>query len=124
MNFDTLTKEERYIAIKSSHKDTEAEIAFKHLLEQNSIEYQQEVIIGKFRVDFIINGEVYEINGGYHNSKKQRKKDKTRATYILKKGYEITEITNKQVFQCQNKEISLEELLEKDCRCIEKKFGI
>jgi very-short-patch-repair endonuclease len=122
MNFDTLTKEERHIAIKQSHTDTESEAIFKHLLEQNNIEYQQEVIIGKFRVDFIINGNVYEINGGYHNSKKQRKKDKTRASYLLKRGYEITEITNKQVFQCQNKEINLEKLLKKDNRCVDKKF--
>lgn len=120
--FDTLTKEERHIALSLTHNDTEAEKIFKLLLDKNNIEYKSEVIIGKFRADFIIQNSIYEINGGYHNKRDQRKRDRTRAVYLLKRGYEITEITNKEVFDCQKGLIKFEDLIKKDERCIDDKF--
>jgi very-short-patch-repair endonuclease len=102
--------------------DTEAEEIFKSLLEANNIKYQQEVILGRFRADFIIDNFIYEINGGYHGLRKQRRKDKTRATYLLKRGYEIKEISNDDVFKCKAGEIALCELIKGDRRSIKEKF--
>lgn len=121
--FDKMTKKQSYEYLASIHKDTEAEELFCVLLERNGIEYQQEVIYGKHRVDFVLDDYGYELLGGYHNISKQRKKDKARATYLLKHfGLELKEITNEEVFKCWKGEISLAELLQHDDRCIEDKI--
>lgn len=124
-NFDQLTTKEKHEAIASTHIDTKAETTFAELLSASGETFKSEVIIGKYRIDFLLSGsQIIEVNGGYHNTTKQRKKDKSRATYLLKRGYEIKEISNDDVFRCQKKEISLEKLLEPDNRSIKERYEI
>jgi len=112
---DTGTKTEKYIEVAKEHKDTPSERDFKYLLLKNDIQYQSEVIFGKYRVDFLINRHSVEILGGYHNTKKQRAKDRKRSVYLLKHyNLGIKEITNKEVKDCYDGKIELKDLIEFD----------
>ena len=120
---ENLTKEQKYFALKLNHKDTVAEELFKALLDKYNIEYEEEVILGRYRADFIINSYIYEIIGGYHNTPHQRKKDKSRAEYLLKHfGLEIKEIENERVLDCFKGNVTIWQLLEKDNRSIKEKI--
>ena len=56
--------------------ESESERRYKKKLQEANIDFSQQVVIGNRRVDFLVNGtEIHEINGHYHYSDSQRKKD-------------------------------------------------
>jgi very-short-patch-repair endonuclease len=65
-----------------------------------SQEIEAQVVIGLYKVDFIINGKyVIEIDGhDYHKTKEQREYDYTRDRYLIKRGYVVIRFTGTEVF--------------------------
>lgn len=96
-------------------KETPAEKRFEKFLIQNSIEYEkQKKLIGYFGkiyfVDFFIPSRclIVEIDGGYHNSEEQTKKDTIRTTDLtLNTGYRLIRLTNNETLLKNNELIDL-----------------
>lgn len=92
-------------------KATLAELKFKHVAELKKLplhfQYQINIIdkkgtrIEKFYfVDFLDKryNLIFEVDGDYHYSKEQRKKDLIRTRELQKLGYKIFRISNSDVF--------------------------
>ena len=63
-------------------------------------EIEPQVVIGIYKVDFVINGEfVIEIDGhAWHNTKEQREQDYKRERYLLKNGYTVIRFMGTEIF--------------------------
>lgn len=93
-----------------TEKMTSAELKFKHIaglkgikLEcQYKIDIKHKGFIKRFYiVDFCdpISKVIFEIDGGYHSTKEQQKKDYYRTQDLNSLGYRVYRITNEQVYQ-------------------------
>lgn len=89
---------------------TPAELRFKHIADKKNIKlecqhrieiFYKGVIKRLYIVDFCdtINKIVFEIDGNYHNTEEQRKKDYKRTKDLQGLGYKVYRITNSQVYQ-------------------------
>lgn len=89
---------------------TTAELKFKHIAElkgiklecQYKVDIKYKGVIKKFYiVDFCdpINKVIFEVDGGYHSTQEQRKKDYFRTKDLNSLGYKVYRITNEQVYQ-------------------------
>lgn len=89
---------------------TEAELKFRHIAELKKLrlQFQHKInIIKKRRIvkfyfaDFCDthNKLIFEIDGEYHNTEEQKRKDFKRTKDLKRKGYKIFRITNKEVMQ-------------------------
>ena len=81
---------------------TESEEIFCGVLDHNYIDYQEQVPIPYnhkilYIVDFLIDKIVVEVDGGYHNTDKQKKYDKVRSKHLRKLGYRIVRIKNEEL---------------------------
>ena len=84
--------------------ESESERRYKKKLQEANIDFSQQVVIGNRRVDFLVNGtEIHEINGHYHYSDSQRKKDLERKKELEKQGYKIKEIKAETLFKNRKK---------------------
>jgi very-short-patch-repair endonuclease len=106
-------REEYYRQVELIEKSTKAEVFIRDLLDVNKIEYIQNYPIKinercTFFIDFyLIDFGVYlEIDGGYHNTSLQKKKDLCRGNLIwsASKLREIR-IKNKDVFSLNNERL-------------------
>ena len=91
-------------------KATDAELKFLNIAKAKKIklEFQHKIDIydndGRIRqffiVDFcdIVNKVVFEVDGDYHNTKEQKKKDWMRTKALNKLGYRVFRISNSDVF--------------------------
>ena len=58
-----------------------------------------QVVVGIYKVDFIFNDCVIEIDGHeFHKTKEQREYDYVRERYLMKKGYKIIRFMGTEVF--------------------------
>lgn len=89
---------------------TPAELKFKHIAElkriklecQYKIDIRYKGFVKRFYiVDFCdpINKIIFEIDGEYHFTKEQQKKDYYRTKDLNSLGYKVYRITNEQVYQ-------------------------
>lgn len=89
---------------------TPAELKFKHIAElkniklecQYKIDIKYKGIIKRFYiVDFcdLINKVIFEVDGGYHNTKEQKEKDYYRTRDLKALGYRVYRITNEEVYK-------------------------
>ena len=90
-------------AKKAVKEPTIAELRFCEILDGLGVSYkfQHPIYLNErlFILDFVIsvNATVVEIDGGYHNTPEQQRKDKER-TYLLENfGYRVLRFTNEQV---------------------------
>ena len=85
-------------------KATSSEKAFSRILDGLNIKYEPQKILYNnhhyFIVDFFLTDEnlVVEIDGGYHNTRDVKNKDKYRTNIIMKNGIDqVIRFTNEQV---------------------------
>lgn len=89
---------------------TDAELRFKHIAELKHLhlKFQYRInIYAKRRIkkfyfaDFcdIRYRLIFEVDGGYHSTLEQQKKDLKRTRDLVKAGYRVFRITNEEVFQ-------------------------
>lgn len=85
-------------------KPTEYELIFKEILDKENIKYifQKGFIKDNFSciVDFYLpkpHKICIEIDGDYHNSDKQKKKDFAKDCYLKSRGFKIIRIKNENV---------------------------
>lgn len=84
--------------------ESESERRYKKKLKEDNVDFSQQVVIGNRRVDFLVNGtEIHEINGDYHYSESQRKKDLERKRELEKQGYKVKEIKAESLFKKRKK---------------------
>ena len=78
---------------------TVAEDMFRQRLNFNNVPFMEQVpLCNKYIVDFLLfNKIVVEIDGGYHNTNEQKKRDKVRTKELNKAGYLVVRCTNKEV---------------------------
>lgn len=90
-------------------KATDAELKFKNIAELKNLklkfQYRIDIIKGHrikkfYFADFCDtkNKMIFEIDGSYHNTAMQQKKDLKRTRDLCKLGYRIFRITNEEVF--------------------------
>ena len=95
---------------KLKDKITPAELKFKYIAELKHIKLECQYIINvvykkeikKFYIaDFcdVKNKIIFEVDGEYHNTKEQKKKDYFRTKDLEKLGYKVYRITNEEVFE-------------------------
>ena len=95
---------------KANRRDmTEAESAFWQIAKGNGLgqKCRRQYIIGEYIVDFFFRQSmvIVEIDGGYHYTEEQQKKDKERQDWLEQKGYKILRFTNEQVLLDTDKTI-------------------
>lgn len=97
------------IQSKLSEKATPAELKFKHIAELKHLKLKSQYkieIIKKDRIDKFyfadfcdpIHKLIFEIDGEYHFTEEQRRKDLKRTRALCKAGYKVFRITNEDVF--------------------------
>lgn len=81
---------------RAKMRTSQAETIAMKALDANGIPYKHQMILGFFIVDFALMERmlVVEIDGGYHDTPKQRWYDRQRDKYITKCGFEIVHIKN------------------------------
>jgi very-short-patch-repair endonuclease len=82
---------------------TPAESRLCQMLDEAKIHYQfQSVVDNKYIPDFVIlegcGDLIVEVDGGYHTTRVQRKKDHKRTKYLRKKAYRVVRFKNEKVF--------------------------
>ena len=79
---------------------TKAELRIRMLLDKSRIQYEFQKQIGPYFADFCFEERklILEIDGGYHETKKQISKDKVRTKVLEGFGYRVMRFTNEQVF--------------------------
>jgi very-short-patch-repair endonuclease len=94
-----------------SKKSTPSELKFQKILKSLNIKYQFQkgFYAGNFScvVDFYIKNMniCIEIDGGYHTTPEQIKKDKYKDNYLRSRGFNIVRFTNKEVSTLTPEEI-------------------
>jgi len=80
---------------KPTHHEKQAII----ILQQNNIEYRHQFIIEPYIADFLLpeHNIIVEINGGYHDTKRQRYYDHRRYEYLTQKGYLFVSCKNEKL---------------------------
>lgn len=84
---------------KHLSKLTGAEAAFSKKLKRDGVKFRTQVVIGFHIVDFLIPGKglVIEVDGGYHDTNAQRKKDARRTKSLRSLGLQVIRIRNEDV---------------------------
>ena len=112
-----LAHPDRYQILKDFAKNnkkeqTEAENALWQLLRSHSLgeKFRRQHVIGDYIADFVCLAceLVIEIDGGYHQEKKQQEIDKIRTEYLESLGFRVIRFTNEEVLQdieCVKKQI-------------------
>jgi len=60
---------------------------------------EEQVVVGIYKVDFVCNKCVIEIDGyEFHKTKEQREKDYIRERYLMRQGYTVIRFTGTEVF--------------------------
>jgi very-short-patch-repair endonuclease len=106
-NMDSIARDFQKSLIERMTPD---ELKFKHIAElkklhlecQYKIDIKYKGIIKRFYiVDFCdtVNKIIFEVDGGYHNTKEQRIKDYYRTKDLESLGYKVYRITNEEVYQ-------------------------
>lgn len=74
-------------------------IKLKRQYRINIVRKKDKYIRRFYFVDFcdIINKIIIEVDGEYHNTKEQQKKDKLRTKDLCKEGYKVYRITNEEI---------------------------
>lgn len=74
--------------VRSAMKKMGIRFAFQHIIYVDREKHF-------FIVDFLLNDKkILEVDGGYHKTEKQKKRDIERTALLRKKGYEVYRITN------------------------------
>lgn len=97
---------ERYADANREHR-TDAEMEFSRYLMSMGVVFEEQVPIFRggnencgYIADFLLpNATIVEIDGGYHKSGQQRKKDRARTKWLRKHGFKVVRYTNQQVFE-------------------------
>lgn len=89
-------------AKKMQLNPTEGEKHFKYWLDSRNIPYEEQVCFQddrhKYIFDFLVNKKwVVEIDGGYHNTKYQKAKDKERDALVKSLGLKERRFTNSDI---------------------------
>lgn len=87
-------------ANRMRREPTAAEKAFKQIMEEKGIPFDDQVPFMRkghnYIFDFVVCKKwVVEIDGGYHNTEEQREKDKKRDEYLYGMGYKVKRFTIK-----------------------------
>lgn len=78
---------------------TPAEAHMKKLLKRAKIPFEFQPVVYGFIPDFLVSDLlVVEVDGGYHKSPSQIKKDAHRSSILIGKGYRVTRFSNDAVF--------------------------
>lgn len=98
--FNDMAKMTKYCRA-NRRKPTPAELHLKKELQRKGIRFRSQRPIDYYIVDFLIfmKAIVIEVDGGYHFTPEQIKKDQIRQKYIESKGFEVIRVTNEQVFK-------------------------
>ena len=94
---------------------TDAETAFKNLLDRNSIPYKMQVplmLSHSYIADFVLYDKVVvEIDGDYHTTKTQRIKDTRRTRELNKNGYLVLRCWNSEAMSGKFKNELLQKII-------------
>lgn len=93
--------------------DSKAEKIFYEILQKEKIPFEYQVKIGRYRVDYLIDGFlIFEGDGPHHAE--QKEKDQARDKYLEKMGYEVIRLTWHVVALCLDETIdSIKKRIEK-----------
>lgn len=91
-------------------KMTPAELRFKHIADLEHIKLESQYLITIISKGFIIkfyivdfcdpiHKIIFEVDGGYHKTEDQQKKDIKRTRVLNALGYKVYRITNEEVYQ-------------------------
>ena len=103
------------IAKKLAFNETKAEVKFKAICRQFNIPFSFQYIIKTkysfFIADFLITNKegkkyIVEIDGGYHETWKQKQKDKKRSSKLRMKGYGVIRFKNDDLLLKPDKTIN------------------
>lgn len=101
-----LTKEQRYArAEEMRNKPTYSEKKFRNRLIAQGIDYQSQVVIGYYIVDFLLGSIVVEIDGDSHFEDDAIIYDQKRTKYLEKRGYKVVRVLNAEVGRVRIKDI-------------------
>ncbi len=82
-----------YLLNHYSKGESYPEKYFREIFEIRGIDFEQEVQVGRYSLDFVINGVDIEIDGEQHYlDKRIVESDKQRNEYIISKGYKIKRV--------------------------------
>lgn len=89
-------------ANRMKNNPTTAELAFRKILKEFNLKFKEQVPFSgygkKYILDFRVEKKwVVEIDGGYHMSYDQKKKDEERDSILQKYGYKVRRFTNDEV---------------------------
>ena len=74
---------------------TKAEKEFRNKLDSKKIKYKNQLVIGKYIVDFLVGNTIYEIDGDSHIGREEY--DAERDKFLTQKGYKVIRILNSEV---------------------------
>ena len=92
-------KQRRIISLRSDTPESPLESVFRYKLMKARLKHEMQVKIGRFRVDFLLNGKlVVETHGAeFHASQQAWEKDRERVLWLRSQGWDVIELTFKQV---------------------------
>jgi len=92
-------KQRQIINLRSASPESPLESVFRYKLMKARLKYEMQVKIGRFRVDFVLNGKlVVETHGAeFHASQQAWEKDRERVLWLRSQGWDVIELTFKQV---------------------------
>ncbi len=85
--------------LRSGVPESPLESVFRYTLIKTRLRHEMQVKIGRYRVDFLINGKlVVETHGAeFHASHHAWEKDRERVLWLRSQGWDVIELTFKQV---------------------------
>lgn len=89
-------------AYKNEKNPTKAEYKFRELLKSIKVRFQtQYTLSGKYILDFYLFDSkiAVEVDGGYHNTPSQKKKDKLKEAECKRNGIRLLRYSNNDVFK-------------------------
>ena len=92
-------KQRRIISMRSDAPESPLESVFRYKLTKARFAHEMQVKIGRYRVDFLISGKlVVETHGAeFHSSQLAWEKDRERVLWLRSQGWDVIELTFKQV---------------------------
>lgn len=86
--------------------DTEAEVRVGRFLESIGLKFRYGINLCGFRIDFLSNTTILEIDGNYHDQEEVHCRDLLRTELWISNGYQVVRVRNEEILSMTDSQLS------------------